>query len=312
VSIAIFGVGGAGGYFGARLAQAGHDTVFLARGAHLEAIRERGLEVVTDTGSFVVRPRVATDDPKEAGKPSVVILGVKAWQVEDAARAMRPMIGRHTFVVSLQNGVEAPARLASVLGGTRVVGGLCGTISRIDGPGRIRSVGGTNFVRFGELDGGVRARTRRLRQTFADAGVSAEIPPDIHVALWQKFLFVVPVGGVGAFATATIGELRTKPELRALLEGAMREIDALARVRGIALPENAVDAALSFVDGLAAEGTSSLQRDLAAGVPSELDDWTGAVVRLARESGVPTPVHDRLYSELKPKDDAARARRAKA
>jgi 2-dehydropantoate 2-reductase len=196
-----------------------------------------------------------------------------------------------------------------VLGASRVVGAMCGTISRVDGPGRILSVGATNFIRFGELDGRVRARTRRLRQSFADAGISAEIPEDIHVALWQKFLFVVPMGGVGAFASATIGVMRTQPELRGMLTGAMAEIHALGRKRGIALPDDIVSAALAFLDGLPAEGTSSLQRDLAAGVPSELEDWTGAVVRLGRESGVPTPVHDTLYAKLKPQDALARAHR---
>jgi 2-dehydropantoate 2-reductase len=308
MSIAIFGVGGAGGYFGARLAQAGHDTVFIVRGAHLAAIREHGLTVVTDGETFVARPRIATDDPAQAGKASVVILGVKSWQVEDAARAMRPMIGRDTFVVPLQNGVEAAPRLSGVLGASRVVGAMCGTISRMDGPGRIRSVGATNFIRFGELDRRVRARTRRLRQSFADAGIAAEIPEDIHVALWQKFLFVVPVGGVGAFATATIGTMRAQLALRAMLTGAMTEIHAVGRKRGIALPDDTLSLALAFLDGLPAEGTSSLQRDLAAGVPSELEDWTGAVVRLGLESGVPAPVHDTLYARLKPQDAAARAR----
>jgi 2-dehydropantoate 2-reductase len=298
MSIAIFGVGGAGGYFGARLAQAGHDVVFIARGAHLAAIRERGLVVETDAGPIVARPRVATDDPAEAGVVRVVVLGVKSWQVEDAARAMRPMLGRDTFVVPLQNGVEAAARLASVLGPERVLGGLCGTISRLDGPGRVVSLGTMNFIRFGELDHRVRARTRRLRQSFRDAGISAEIPGNIDVALWQKFLFVVPVGSVGAHAAADVGTIRTSPALRGMLERAMREIHALGRARGIALPDGAVENALAFVDGLAATGTSSLQRDLAAGRPSELDDWTGAVVRLGRESGVPTPVHDAIYAEL--------------
>jgi 2-dehydropantoate 2-reductase len=192
------------------------------------------------------------------------------------------------------------------------MGGLCGTISRLDGPGRVKSVGATNFIRFGELDGRLRTRTRRLRQAFRDAGVSAEIPKDIHVALWQKFLFVVPVGGVGAYAGADIGTMRTSHELRAMLEEAMGEIHALARARGIGVPDDAVTTALAFVDGLAPDGTSSLQRDLAAGRPSELDDWTGAVVRLGAASGVATPVHARIYEKLAPFEAAARAHRGSA
>ena len=306
MSIAIFGVGGAGGYFGARLAQAGHDVVFIARGAHLDAIRRDGLTIVTDDRSFVVRPRLATDDPPEAGPVSVVVLGVKTWQIEEAAQAMRPLLGRGTIIVPLQNGVEAAERLSRGVGSERVLGGLCGTISRLDGPGRIRSVGGTNFIRFGELDRRVRARTRRLRQAFADAGVSVEIPRDIHVALWQKFLMVVPIGSVGAYARAEVGTIRSTPALHDMLREGMREIDSVARARGIPLPGDAVDAALRFVDGLAPAATSSLQRDIAAGRRSELDDWTGAVVRLGREAGVPTPVHQAILDRLAPQETAAR------
>jgi 2-dehydropantoate 2-reductase len=307
MSVAVFGVGGAGGYFGARLARAGHDVVFIARGEHLRAIQDHGLRVETDDETFVVRPLLATDDPAAAAAAQVVLLGVKSWQVDDAARALAACLPRRSVVVPLQNGVETVARLATHLGADRVMGGLCGTISRLDGPGRVKSVGTTHFVRFGELDRRVRARTRRLRQSFLDAGVSAEIPKDIHVALWQKFLFVVPVGSVGAFAGVDIGTLRTTPALRAMLHDAMQEILRLGRAEGVALPDDAVDATLAFVEGLAPTGTSSLQRDLAAGRPSELEDWTGAVVRLGAASGVATPVHDAIYAALAPREAAARA-----
>ncbi|HEX4825003.1 MAG TPA: 2-dehydropantoate 2-reductase [Candidatus Polarisedimenticolaceae bacterium] len=306
MSIAVVGVGGAGGYFGARLAQAGHDVVFIARGAHLAAIRDRGLTLVTDDATTVVRPKDATDDLASIRDAQVVILGVKSWQVAAVAAGLAPVLGRRAVVVPLQNGVETVDRLTSALGLDRVMGGLCGTITRVDGPGRIVSVGSTNFIRFGELDGRVRARTRRLRQAFRDAGISAEIPKDIHVALWQKFLFVVPVGGVGAFADADLGTMRGSPELWAMLEGAMREIFELGRARGVALPDDAVASALAFVSGLSPSGTSSLQRDIAAGRPSELDDWTGAVVRIGDALGIETPVHDRIYAKLAPKEAAAR------
>ena len=150
--IGIFGTGGAGGHFGARLARAGEDVVFVARGAHLEAIRREGLAVETPEGEILVRPAVATDDPGAAGPVDAILLGVKTWQVEDAARAMRPMIGAETFVVPLQNGVEAAGQLTAVLGPERVVGGLCATFSFVTAPGRIRSVGQVNLIRLGELD----------------------------------------------------------------------------------------------------------------------------------------------------------------
>ncbi len=304
--IAIFGTGGAGGYFGARLSEAGGDVVFLARGAHLEAIRGSGLKVVTDSGAILVRPAQATDDPAEVGTVDIVLVGVKAWQVPEAARAMGPMVGPGTAVCPLQNGVEAAAQLSEVLGAPRVLGGLSGTLSFITAPGEIRSVGTTHFVKLGELDGRPSERTLRLRDALAYAGVDAEVPPDIQAAVWQKFLFVTAFGGVGAVARAPAGVIRAMPETRRLLEGCMRETQAVARARGIALAGDSVPQGMALLDSLAPEGTTSLQRDIVAGKPSELEAWNGAVVRLGGESGVPTPLHGFLYASLVPLERRAR------
>ena len=168
--IVIFGTGGAGGYFGAQLARAGQDVIFIARGAHLNAIRTQGLCIETPDGETVIKPAQATDDPTQVTNVDVIILGVKAWQVTDAAAAMRPMIGTHTFVVPLQNGVEAASQLAAVLGAEHVLGGLCGTLSWVTAPGRIRSLRAKNIIRFGELDNRRSERAERLRQTFALSG----------------------------------------------------------------------------------------------------------------------------------------------
>src|SRR5262245_20795215 len=222
--IAVFGVGGAGGYFGARLAQAGEDVIFIARGPHLQAIREHGLRLETATGPFSVRPTLATDDPRQVGHVDVVLLGVKAWQVTEAARAIQPMIGPDTFVLPMQNGVEAPAQIAAILGAEHVVGGLCGTVSFVVCPGQIRSVGDVHFIKSGELLKQSSDRTDRLRQAFVRANVTVEVPTDIQVALWEKFLFVVAWGAVGAVTRATVGVLRGVPETRRLLEEGMREI----------------------------------------------------------------------------------------
>jgi 2-dehydropantoate 2-reductase len=304
--VAIFGTGGAGGHFGAKLGRAGEDVVFIARGAHLAAIRESGLVVETPEGEILVRSP-ATDDPHEAGPVDVVLLGVKTWQVEDAARAIEPMIGDETFVVPLQNGVEAAGQLASVLGAERVVGGLCATFSWITAPGRIRSLGKVHSIRFGELDRQPSRRTELLRAAFGRAGVQAAIPADIHVALWEKFLFVVPFGGVGAVARVPVGALRSLPETRRMLERGMEEILAVGRARGVALPAGAVAKGMDFLDALDPAGTTSLQRDITEGRPSELEAWNGAVVRLGREAGVPTPVHEFLYASLLPLERRARA-----
>lgn len=305
--IAVFGTGGAGGRFGAQLSRAGEDVAFIARGSHLAAIRNRGLVVETDDGELEVRPTVATDRPADIGPVDVVLLGVKTWQVEDAARAMGPLLGPETFVVPLQNGVEAAGQLSRVLGPERVVGGLCATFSWIAAPGRIRSLGQVHSLRFGELDRRPSARTERLRETFERAGIRATIPPDIEVSLWEKLLVVVPFGGVGAVTRVPIGVIRSMPETRRLLERGMEEIFAVGRARGVLLPDGAVGKGMGFLDSLDAAGTTSLQRDITDGRPSELEAWNGAVVRLGREAGVPTPVHEFLYASLLPLERRARA-----
>ncbi|HSD72453.1 MAG TPA: 2-dehydropantoate 2-reductase [Thermoanaerobaculia bacterium] len=306
--VAVFGTGGAGGYFGAKLARSGEEVVFIARGKHLEAIRAHGLVVESAGGEVVVRPAQATDDPVQVGPVDVVLVGVKAWQVPGAGASMRPLIGPQTFVVPLQNGVEAPAQLAAAVGEDHVVGGLCGTLSWVAGPGRIRTVGKMHFVKFAELDNRSSERTARLREAFERAGVNAEIPADIHLALWEKFLFVVSFGGVGSVTRAPVGIIRSIPETRGMLERCMHEILAVGQARGVALGENAVGRSMALVDSLDPSGTTSLQRDLADGKPSELEAWNGAVVRLGREAGVATPTHEFIYQSLLPAELRARGK----
>jgi 2-dehydropantoate 2-reductase len=192
--IAIYGTGGAGGYFGAQLARSGEDVTFVARGQHLKAIQAHGLCLETPAGKIVIQPAKATDDPTQVGPVDVIPLGVKAWQVEEVARNMGPMVGPETFVVPLQNGVEAPSQLAAMLGAEHVLGGLCGTFSWIEAPGKIHNMGAASFIKFGELDGQPSKRTEGLRQLFEKAGVKVDIPADIHTALWEKFLLVTSFG----------------------------------------------------------------------------------------------------------------------
>jgi 2-dehydropantoate 2-reductase len=306
--VAIFGTGGAGGYFGAQLARAGEDVIFIARGKHLQAMQTQGLRVETSRGEIVIQPAQASDDPAQVGTVDSVIVGVKTWQVIEAARAMRPLIGPETFVVPLQNGVEASSQLAEALGVEHVLGGLCGTLSWIVGPGHIRSIGEAHFIKFGELDKRPSERTERLRQVFERAGVKVEVPSDIHVSLWEKFLFVVSFGGVGAVTRAPIGVISTLPETRQLLEQCLREIFAVARARHVALSDGSVEKSMAFLDSLAPSGTTSLQRDITDGKPSELEAWNGAVVRLGREAGVDTPLHEFIYRSLLPLELRARGK----
>jgi len=305
--IVVFGTGGAGGYFGVQLALAGHDVVFIARGEHLRAIRANGLKLETPQGEKVVRAN-ATDNPADVKDTDVILLGVKAWQVTEAAAAIKPMLGHQTFVVPLQNGVEAASELSQVLGAERVLVGLCGTLSFIAGPGRIRSVGGQNFVRFGEQDNRRSDRAERLRQAFADAGVTVEVPPDITKSLWDKFIMVTSFGAVGAVTRAPIGVVRKPPETRALLERCIQESCAVARARKVAIAANCEADTMAFLDSIPPAGTTSLQRDIVDGKPSELDYWSGAAVRLGREVGVPTPTHDFVYRSLLPQELRARGK----
>lgn len=303
--VAVFGAGGVGAYFGARLAEGGAELAVIARGAHLDAIKGNGLRVDSVLGDMHVTPAIATADPADVGPVDVVLLGVKTWQVADVTQSLRPLLGPETLVVPLQNGVETIDELTVALGARHVAGGLCSGFCFIVGPGHVRHIGGVTFIKFGELDGTKSPRVLALRDAFAKANVDAEVPDDIQVALWEKFLLVVPFGGLGAVTRAPIGVLLTPPT-RELLERGMREIEAIARARGVALREDVIARTFALLEAANPSGTSSMQRDIAAGKRSELDAWTGAVVRLGARANVPTPLHDVLYAVLLPQERRAR------
>ncbi len=304
--IAVVGTGAVGGYFGGRLAQAGEEVVFLARGAHLHAIQEHGLRVESVDGDFAIRPAQASDDPVGIGSVDLVLLAVKGWQVPQAIETLRPLMGAETFVVPLLNGVEAPEQLAAAFGAHQVLGGLCGLYGTVVGPGHIRNGLPRPFVTIGELDHTTSRRCEQLRQAFERAGVHATIAADIHAALWEKLLFVGPFGAVGAVTRAPVGVLRRQVETRSLLEGAMREVFMLARALRVYVGEEAIEQALAAIDSLPAQATASMQRDIMAGHPSELESQLGVVVRLAHPVGVEVPYHTFLYASLLPQERQAR------
>lgn len=304
--VLVHGTGGVGGYFGARLAAAGEEVVFLARGAHLAALRAEGLRLESILGNAHVRPVLATDRPEDAGAVDVVLLGVKAWQVEEAAAALSPVLAGGGFVVPLQNGVEAPDQLAASLGPGRVVGGACWIVAERAAPGVIRHPAVEPRVVIGEMEGPPSPRVEALRDAFVRAGVRCEVTDAIRRVLWTKFLFISAVSGVGAVTGLPAALYRDLPETRALLAAALEETKAVARAHGVSLAEDAVAETLRFIDGLAPTATASMQRDVAEGRPSELEAQNGAVVRLGRARGVPTPAHDFLYAALLPRERRAR------
>ena len=291
---------------GGRLAQAGEEVVLIARGEHMQAIRDHGLKVDSIKGNFVVVPSLITSDPKEVGFVDAVILGVKAWQVVDAAESMRPMIGPNTFVVPMQNGVEAPEQLASVLGENAVVVGLGGLISYIGGPGHIVHQGGDPLVSFGEVDDSTSERTHKLLEVFQNAGVNANIPDNIRAALWGKLAFMAANSGVGAITRVPSGQWRNLEGSWDMAQRVVKEVLAVAVEKGVGMPADAFCSAISRLEGSPPDGTSSIQRDLMEGKPSELEVQNGGVVRLGLEVGVPTPVNTFIYHSLLPQEIKAR------
>ena len=304
--IAIFGTGSIGGYFGGRLSQAGEDVIFIARGDHLKTMLAHGLRVDSINGDFVLPQVQATDDSSKIGKVDMVLVGVKTWQLAEAAQTMRPMIGPETFVLPLQNGIEAPTLLSEILGSQHVLGGICGLFCYVAGPGHIVHAGTDPFVKFGELDNHRSQRVELLLETFTRAGINTEIPMDIQVAMWMKFLFITVWSGIGAVTRSPVGIWRSLPETRQMAKQGLLEIIAVAKSRNISLPVEALQTAMSMYDGLAPQSTASLQRDIMDGRPSELEAQIGAVVRFGQESNVTTPQHTFIYQSLLPMELKAR------
>lgn len=306
MKIAVFGAGGVGGYFGGRLAQAGEEVVFIARGPHLAAMQAGGLRVDSIKGDFHVQMVQASADPAAVGPVEAVLVAVKAWQVPEAAEAMRPMVGAGTMVVPLSNGVEAPEQLAAVLGDGPVLGGLCRISALLAGPGHIRHVGIEPAIALGELDGRRSERVAALAAVLARSGISVDTPEDIRVAMWEKFTFIAALSGMGSVARAPAGVLRSLPGTREMLVAAMEEIVRVGRSRGVGLGDDLVARTLRFIDGLPAGVTASMQRDIYAGRPSELAAQNGAVVRMGQAVGISTPVNAFIYNSLLPQEMRAR------
>ncbi len=306
MKFAFVGIGALGGYFGGRLAQAGNEVEFLARGATLEALRRNGLRVESVLGDFSLAQVNATDRAEEAGQPDAIFVTTKAWQVPETAHQILPMLGPQTVVVPLQNGVDAYDQLAEVVGAERVLGGLCHIIAFATAPAVIRHIGLNPVITLGEWDNSRSSRLERLVESLAAAGIATRVPSDFPAALWEKFMYIAPFGGVGAVTRAPVGVVRSLPETRALLQRAMEEIHCLARAHGIAVAEHVIADLMRLVDSLPPDATASMQRDVVAGRPSELSALSGAVVRLGRARQVATPVHQFIYAALLPSERRAR------
>ena len=298
--ILVMGAGGVGGYFGALYAQAGHDVTFVARGAHLAALRAHGLRIESGVTPLHLASVRAIEQPSTAGAADVVMFCTKLWDVESAGRQIAPVVANGGIVIPFQNGVDSHVILQRMLGADRVAGGVAQIGAVIKAPGVIAHTGTMARLQVGAFAPAQAGKVGEFAGAGRAAGVDIAAVDDIERALWQKFVFLVALSGVTCLARQPVGIVRTDPELRAALAASMRETVTVAGARGIALGEDFVERQLGFIDGLPAEMRSSMLNDLTHGNRLEAPWLAGAVVRMATAAGIAAPVNATLYAALKP------------
>jgi len=308
MKIAIIGTGGVGGYFGGKLAKAGYDVTFLARGEHLLAIKQNGLTVKSILGDFKIDPVKVTDRIDTIGLTDLVILGVKAWQVRDISKELVTIIKEDTMVLPLQNGVMAANELMENIRSKNIIGGLCRIISKIEAPGVINHFGLEPIILFGELDKTGTKRIDFIKAIFDKAGISSEISKDITADLWKKFIGIC-VSGLLAVTKTTYGELRDLKETRQLMIELLNEIYLLSQKTWVEIEPGFVETTISLIDSYPYGSTSSLTRDVWEGRPSEIEYQNGTVVRLGEKFGVDTPVNRFVYYSILPMEMKARKKK---
>jgi len=298
--IAVVGAGGVGGGYGAALAKAGADVTFIARGAHLSAMKSKGLKVESPRGDTHLVPTQATDDPGTVGPVDVVLFCVKLWDVESAGEAIKPMVAAHTAVIPLQNGVDASERLAPIIGPQAVMGGVANISATIAEPGVIRQTGTMLRIVFGELDGAKSPRAQAFEAMCGKAGIDGVLSPSILTDLWMKFILLASNASIMALIRLPIGKLRDDPDIAPWFTAAYEEVVAVGRAAGVALPADAVAKTLNFNRNAPPHLMPSMGVDLLRGNRIELPWLSGKVVELGRKHGVPTPLHAFMYATLKP------------
>ena len=306
MKILIMGTGGVGGYYGGLLAQQGNEVTFIARGAHLYAIRHDGLTVKSVHGDFKVFPVSATDDPVKVEPVDLVLFSVKTYHTDEAAEAIRPVLGPQTAVLSLQNGVDAGERIGRMIGGEHVIGGATWLSSAVEAPAVIKQISQFRRIVLGELDGGRSERIQSIFEVLNQTGLNVEISENIQKVLWTKFVFISAVSSIGSLTRLPMGDYRSVPESRHLLSSIMQEVEALAHAQGIALEADVVSRSLEFIDNSGPHIKPSMQLDVESGRRTELDSMVGVIGRKGRELGVPTPAADFVYGALLPVELKAR------
>src|SRR5712692_320113 len=297
--IAVMGTGGVGGYFGGLLARAGHEVTFVARGAHLAAMQQHGLRVEsTLDGTFTV-PGRAVGDTTQAGPQDLVLFTVKMYDNASALAATRPLVGDDTIVLTLQNGIDNGEQLPAVFGAARIMIGSAYMEGRVKEPGVITQ-GGPGAAAFGEMTPGLTQRVQRLLHVFREAGWRVELHENMPGMLWKKFAYIAGSAAICAATNSDYQEMRSIPETRAVIQGAIEEVLAVGRARGTPILEDSLTWSMAALDQFPGTGRASLAKDFVAGNRVELDGITGTVVRLARDVGVPQPTNETLDPSLKP------------
>jgi 2-dehydropantoate 2-reductase len=305
--VTVMGSGGTGGYFGGLLARSGEDVTFVARGAHLAAIRKSGLSVRSRlVGDFTVAAR-ATDDPAESGPADLVLFCVKAYDTESAAERLRPAVGPDTVILPVQNGIDSAERIGRILGPRHLIGGLAGVSSVVAAPGVIEHRAGPDVIQLGEMDGPPSPRTERIVETLVRAGIKAQVRPDVRVALWEKFVLICGLSGLTALTRLPLGAVLACPETRTLFGQVLEETQAVGQAAGVPVPSDHAAKMMKFFQASDRAIRGSLYYDLAAGRRLEIETLNGTVVRLGRERGVATPANFAVYAALKPYADGAPA-----
>ncbi|SFN64130.1 ketopantoate reductase family protein [Salegentibacter flavus] len=306
MNILIFGIGGVGGYFGGKLAQAGFDVTMIARGKHLEAINENGLEVESINGDFKVKPKLATDNLAEVSTPDLVILGVKSWQIQEVTSKLESIISAETIVLPLQNGANNVEKLLEILPKKNVIAGLCHIVSFVENPGKIKHVSFEPRITFGEIDNSNSERIQQLKSVFDKAEIANFIPENIHLEIWKKFLFIATISGLGGLTRVSIDKIRESEYLYDLLQKTAQEIKLVANAKGIPLAEEHLEKAFEIIKNQPSGTTASTQRDIMAGRPSELENFNGFIVKEAEKLNISTPVNKLIYECLLPMEREAR------
>lgn len=306
MKILVYGTGGVGGYFGGRLAQAGHDVTFIARNESLKAIRENGLIVKSVNGDFTIKPAKATDDISEIESPDLVIFGLKSWQIKDAAKHLKSIITEETMVLPLQNGADNMEKLQEVLPKKNVLAGFCRIYSKKEAPGVINHFQFDPEIIFGELDNEKSKRVLKLKEIFNNSGFKGIVPDDVHKAIWKKFSFIATVSGLGGLTRVSIGKMWEDDYLQGILKKTGLEIQAIAQAKGVDFNDEDVAQLYQFIDKQGMTATASTQRDIMAGRPSELGNFNGYIVEQGKKLGVDTPVNEFIYRALLPMEKEAR------